>query len=322
LAIPTLKALRELNPNDADVVVHLADTYLAAGSSEKAINLLKTQLASNGGISDERKVNIALAAALHKNGSKPEAQEIFDLLYQSAPDDPTPLLAHAQLLKDDKLWSQLSQMVSNWCQNHPEDTHTPFTIANDLALTESSQAKKTAEDLLRRILDRHPNSLPAMNTLAMLLQRTGRPAESATLYQRILTLQPDNLIAINNLAWILCEEQGKYQQALELAQRGLRTAPNYIDLIDTRGVAYYKLGQYDKAIADFTRCLKLYPGGTPAAVASYLHLGKASVRLGQKDRAVESLKKALELDIKIGSLSPTDVAETRRLLEELSQEEA
>jgi tetratricopeptide (TPR) repeat protein len=156
----------------------------------------------------------------------------------------------------------------------------------------------------------------------MLLQRTGRPAESATLYQWILILQPDNVIATNNLAWILCEEQGKYQQALELAQRGLEKAPDYIDLIDTRGITYYRLGEFNKAIQDFTRCLKLYPDGTPSAVASYFHLGKASVRLGQKDRAAESLKKALELNIKIGGLSPTDVAETRRLLEELSQEEA
>ncbi|GAG21967.1 unnamed protein product, partial [marine sediment metagenome] len=236
LAIPTLKALREFDPNDADVVLRLANTYIAADQPQKAVNLLKTQLVSCSGTSDERKVRIALAVALHKSGNKPKSQEIFDLLYQSVPNDPSPLLAQVRLLKDDKLWSQLSQMVSNWCQNHPEDTHTLLTIANNLAAAESSQAQKTAEDLLHRILVHDLNSLPAMNTLAMLLQITGRFEESTVLYQRVLELEPDNVIAINNLAWIMCEKQGKYQQALELAQQGLRTAPNYIDLIDTRGV--------------------------------------------------------------------------------------
>ena len=319
LAIPTIKALRELDPNDADVVVYLADAYLAVDQVQKAVNLLKTQLVSCSGTPDERKINIALAVALHKNDSKPEAQEIFNSLYQSAPDDPGSLLAQARLLKDEKLWGELTQKVIHWCQNHPKDTRTPIAIAGDMAATENSQAKKTAENILRMILENDSDCIEAMSALAMLLQITGRSAESTPLYQKILALQPDNVIAINNLAWIICEEHGKYQQALELAQRGLRIAPNYIDLIDTRGVVYYKLGQHDKAIQDFTRCLEMYPDGTPAAAASYLHLGRALASLGQKDEAIESLKKTLELNTKNGGLSAADFAEAQRLLEELSQ---
>jgi tetratricopeptide (TPR) repeat protein len=319
LAIPTLKALRELDPNDADIVVHLANIYLAANQIQEAVNLLKAQLAFCSGTPDERKINIALAVALHKNDSKPEAQEIFNSLYQSEPNDPAPLLAQARLLKDDQLWNQLIQMVSHWCQNHPEDTRTPIAIAGDLAATENSQAKKTSEDILRMMLENDSDCIEAMGVLAMLLQATGRPAESAILYQQILALQPDDVIAINNLAWILCEENSKYQQALELVQRGLRIAPDYIDLIDTRGVVYYKLGQYDKAIQDFTRCLEMYPDGTPAATASYLHLGRALAGIRQKDKAIENLKKTLELNTKTGGLSAADFADAQRLLEELSQ---
>jgi tetratricopeptide (TPR) repeat protein len=319
LAIPTLKALRELDPNDADVAMDLANTYLAANQFQEAVNLLKTQLASSRGTPDERKINIALAVALHKSGSKPDAQEIFNTLYQSAPDDPAPLLAQARLLKNDQLWNQLIQMVSHWCQNHPQDTRTPIAVASELAATENSEAKKTSEDILRTILENDSHCIEAMSALAMLLQTTGRSVESATLYQRILAIQPDNVITINNLAWILCEEHSKYQEALELVQRGLKIAPDYIDLIDTRGVVYYKLGQCDKAIQDFTRCLEMYPDGTPAATVSYLHLGRALASLRQKDKAIENLKKTLELNTKTGGLSAADFADAQRLLEELSQ---
>ena len=319
LAIPTLKFLCELYPNDVNSAVLLASTYVAASAPEKAVNLLKTQLASCSGTPDERKVNIVLAQALHKNGNKTDAQKIFDSLYQSAPDDPAPLLAQVRLLRDDKLWSELNQMVSDWCQNHPEDSRTPITIAGNLAATEDTQAQKVAEDLLRKILANDPDSLPAMNALAMLLQMTGRSAESAALYERIIELQPDNVIAINNLAWTLCEEQDKHQQAFDLAQRGLKIAPNYVDLIDTRGVAYYRLGQFDKAVQNFTNCLKLYPKGTPAIAATYFHLGRALAKLGQKEEAIEKLNKALELNAETGDLSATDAAETQRLIEELLQ---
>jgi tetratricopeptide (TPR) repeat protein len=320
LAIPTLKALLELNPANTDVVIYLANTYIAAEQSQKAVDLLKGQLASSNSNADERKIHISLAKALHKSGAKAQAKAKFDSLQLSDPNDPDVLLAQVLLLKDDQAWEQISQMVLHWCRNHPDDADTPHIIASDLAADQSSQPKKIAEELLRSILQRDHDSTPAMNTLAKLLLMTGRLTEAATLFQRILELQPDNVVAINNLAWILCEEHGKHQQALELAQRGLKIAPDYVDLIDTRGVLYDKLGQYDKAIKDFIKCLELYPDAAPARVASYLHLGKALAKLGRKDEAVESLRKSIELNIEIGGLSEVDHADAQHLVKKLLKE--
>lgn len=319
LAIPTIKALRELYPNDTDVVVYLANTYLAADQSQKAVELLRTQLAACSGTGDERKIRTCLAAALYKNGSKAEAQQQFHSLHQSAPDDPGPLLAQARLLQEDRLWSQLNQIVLQWCQNHSEDSHTPITIAGDLAVANHSEAKKTSENILRMVLENHSDSTEAMTALAMLLHIGGRFTESAALYQQTLELQPNNVIAINNLAWILCKEQGECQQALELVCRGLEIAPEYIDLIDTRGVAYYQLGEFERAANDFIRCLKLYPNGTPSATVSYLHLGKSLAKLGQNGEAAENIEKALELNTKIGGLSAAESTEAQFLLKELSK---
>jgi tetratricopeptide (TPR) repeat protein len=320
LAIPTLKVLCEVEPNDVDNTVLLARTYLTAGESVKAVDLLKTKLAScSSGTDDELKLNTVLAQALHRNGKKADAQKILDSLFQSAPNDPRPLFAQVVLLKNDKLWNQLNQKVLDWCRNNPADSRTPIMIAEDLASIGNDQANKIAEDLIKQVLDNEPNSLPAKKALAVLLQMIGRFEESTALYKQIIAIQSDNLIVINNLAWVLCEEQHKYQEALELAQRGLKIAPQYIDLIDTRGVVYYRLGQCDKAAQDFTRCLKLYPKRTPGTSATYLHLARALIGLGQKSEAVENLNKALELNNEIGGLSAADAAETKRLLEELAR---
>lgn len=319
LGISTLKGLYELDPNDVDVAVFLARTYIAAGSPEKAVSLLRKQL-NMCDVSTERRCKIALAFALYKNGEQTDAQKEFNALYESEPNDPGPLFAQVKLLKEDGLWSQLSQKVDDWFQSHPEDTRTPITVVNNLAAAKSTEAEKVAEDLLHRVLERHPNFPPALMRLAMLSQITGRSEESAALYQKILEVQPDNVVAINNLAWIMCEEQGKYRKALELAQRGLEISPDYIDLIDTRGVVYYRLGEFEKAVHNFTRCVKLYPLRMPASAASYFHLGRVLAKLEQGQDAVENLNKALQLNTTIGGLSATDISEAQSLLEELLQE--
>jgi tetratricopeptide (TPR) repeat protein len=228
-------------------------------------------------------------------------------------------LAQVQLLKEDKDWAKLNEKVVNWCDNHPKDSRTPTAIARDLMLLEDSQAKKISEDILRIIMKNDSKCAEAISVLAILLQITGRDEESATLYQRLLELEPDNIIAINNLAWIVCEVQGKHQEALELAQRGLKIAPNYYDLIDTRGVIYYRLGEFDKAARDFNECIKLYPGVSSASIGTRFYLARALAKLGRNGKAIQYLTEALKLNSQIGGLSTADLSEAQRLLNQLKE---
>ncbi|MHC4507468.1 MAG: tetratricopeptide repeat protein [Planctomycetota bacterium] len=319
LAIPTLRVLHEANPGDVEVAILLANTYIKAGEPKKAMNLLKKALAA----CDERsgrRCRIALAVAQYKNGQKGRAQREFDALLESEPNDPAPLLAQAQVLRDDQLWDVLSRRVLDWYHEHPEDSRTVVGVAQNLSASADSRGKKVAEDLLRTVLRDSPDSTEAISVLAiLLLEVPGRSAESVELYQRLLELEPGNVIAMNNLAWMMSAEQGKHAEALELAQKGLTIAPNYIDLIDTRGVVYYRLGEYEKAIQDFTNCMDLYPGTTPATVATRFHLAKALAQVGQRSRAIGELNRALDLESRIGGLSTADLADAQRLLRQLQE---
>jgi tetratricopeptide (TPR) repeat protein len=319
LAIPTLRVLHEANPGDVEVAILLANTYIKAGEPKKAMNLLKKALAA----CDERsgrRCRIALAVAQYKNGQKGRAQREFDALLESEPNDPAPLLAQAQVLRDDQLWDVLSRRVLDWYHEHPEDSRTVVGVARNLSASADSRGKKVAEDLLRTVLRDSPDSTEAISVLAiLLLEVPGRSAESVELYQRLLELEPGNVIAMNNLAWMMSAEQGKHAEALALAQKGLTIAPNYIDLIDTRGVVYYRLGEYEKAIQDFTNCMDLYPGTTPATVATRFHLAKALAQVGQRSRAIGELNRALDLESRIGGLSTADLADAQRLLRQLQE---
>jgi tetratricopeptide (TPR) repeat protein len=134
-----------------------------------------------------------------------------------------------------------------------------------------------------------------------------------------MSIDPNQVVVLNNLAWILCEDQNQCQKALELAERGLAKEPNYIDLLDTRGIAHYRLGRFERAVEDFNRCVTLYPAGKSLLTSSYFHLARALEKLGQTSQAVDNLKKALDLNNSAGGLTASDSIEARQLLEKLSE---
>jgi tetratricopeptide (TPR) repeat protein len=313
LAVPTLKVLCDLNPDNIEAVTFLVNTYITTNEPGKAVSFLQNIL-SKCKSSNTRTYNISLAAALYKAGSKTDAQTKLNSLMEENPNDPAPFLAQIYLLKDDKVWDELKNKALEWYGKHPENSHIPAVIAGSLISTESEKAKSIAEEIFREILKNNSNNSEALYSLAILLSTSGRSQEAADLYRKLLDVEPDNIVAINNLAWIMCENLGQPQQALDLAQKGLALNPDYTDLIDTRGMVYYRLGKFDKAVQDFKKCIELYLESSPQSVASKFHLAKAYIGLKENAKAIEYLKAVLDSDNKKASLTPEELIEAQNLL--------
>jgi tetratricopeptide (TPR) repeat protein len=319
LASWTLGSLEQLYPDDVDVAISLAKLYGKSGQIDDAMELLERHIGRWTDTYSRTRLRIALAEILYENGQKEDALNQFSQLYQSGTGSSTVFLAEMSLLESSAEWAEVLKRTRQRLESQPQDTSTLVTLAKRLASYKNNEAMNTAETLLWMLLEKYPHSVEALGTLAVLEQVKGLYRESATLYQQVLVLEPANLVALNNLAWILCERQNEYEQALELVQRGLEMEPDYVDMIDTRGVIFHRLGQYDKAVADFKKCLELYPDGTPSAVTTYMHLGRSLAELGQSDKASEALRQALDLNTVIGGLTSEDLTDIQRLLGSLSK---
>lgn len=74
--------------------------------------------------------------------------------------------------------------------------------------------------------------------------------------------------------------QGAYEEALQVLSMGLRLDPSKAETFFSRGGINYMLGKYDQAVQDYTYVLKLRPA------ADVLNArGAAYLKLGEKEKA-------------------------------------
>ena len=134
--------------------------------------------------------------------------------------------------------------------------------------------------------------------------------QAKAMYQQALAISPNNALASNNLAYLILEQGGNVDVAMNMAQTARRAMPNSPNFADTLGWAYYHKGIYQSAINQFQEALKLNDknGGSDDPVVHY-HLGLAYQKANQMVLARQQLEKAAKL--------APDNADVRKALAEL-----
>ena len=318
IAINILETLRKTDPNDIESALYLVYTFVDSRQYDKALNILN-EISNNAADADMSKIKIAFAVTLHESGFPQQAQQIFRLLYDQKSDDPAIMIAQVRILKKDSNYYQIVHVTADWLQNHPQDTPIANEIAKELARSNDQASREAAEKIFNVIVNTEYDSVDAISSLAMLHHASGRFGKAVRLYERVLMLDPDRLDALNNMAWVLCENLNQYEQALELAAKGLQTDPEYADLIDTAAVAKYRLNRHYDAIEDFNRCIRLYQPDTAGIVNAYFHLARAYYKLQRNNDARLYLNRALQDNEKINALTPQDINEAKAILNKISK---
>ena len=168
---------------------------------------------------------------------------------------------------------------------------------------------KTAREL-------DPQNVQIVIELAALSEAAGRKTEAMENYEAVLRLDQDQPGAKNNLAWLLADNSqaspAELDRALQLAQDAKNAMPNDPSVADTLGWVMYKKGIPSAAIALFRESIDGYTEGNPLRGTVRYHLANAYEKNGERDRAVQELKRALEEN---STFAERDAAE--KLLKEL-----
>ncbi|MFN2143764.1 MAG: tetratricopeptide repeat protein, partial [Anaerolineales bacterium] len=142
-----------------------------------------------------------------------------------------------------------------------------------------------------------PSSVQAVNNLGLAYFQLQRYQDAEACYKQAVKLAPDDPLAIERLAQI-CERIGKIKEAAEYS-------------MDAAEI-YLKMKDVDKAIINWSRVTLLLPehlkahsrlalvlerlGQTAQAVEEYLATAALLQDIGQVNKAVQTVEKALQLD--------------------------
>jgi tetratricopeptide (TPR) repeat protein len=177
-----------------------------------------------------------------------------------------------------------------------------------------------SERSLKRAVALNPDYMPAYQAMAWLMSARGQYAEAVTAARRALQLDPVNTARYLELAWVLALS-GRHNHALHEVERALQLNPQSFEAYLMKGWACELIGQPDAAFAAYRDALRL--SGVPdeslrrievvyrtEGLAGYyrgwLNRGGGGmpmsdtwraqlyVRVGELDRAIESLERAYE----------------------------
>ena len=105
------------------------------------------------------------------------------------------------------------------------------------------------------------------------LMREGHDAHDRGLYTQAITHYNDaiNILRINNLAADIV---------------------HWYQLYEGRGLAHYKIREYENVLSDFNECIRMLPEGNPA----YYHRGLCPKEKGNQDLAINDFTKSLKIN--------------------------
>ncbi|MEI7444916.1 MAG: tetratricopeptide repeat protein [Burkholderiales bacterium] len=132
--------------------------------------------------------------------------------------------------------------------------------------------------------------LAALLSRSIDAHRAGRLDEARRGYETVLAYRPDSLDALNNLA-LVCKQAGEHRTALALFDRALATDAPGPSIHVNRGNLLAAMGRAPDAIAAYDRAIALYPD----AAGPHYARGCALRNVERLDDALASLGRAIEL---------------------------
>lgn len=314
-ALELAKSTAALAPDDFNVMSALGRSHAAAGQTDRArttfANMSKLAGFKVEQLEQTARLQLAVGdqdgAALSLNkalGDQPNAIEANSLMAKlelrkgqtAQAQDRVKRLAAAnprsapaqRTLGDISMASgQTSQAVQAYRAALQADDSAEHALRYQESLRASGsppQALSFLEDWSRR----HPQAATVKLALGEAQLHAGQLAKARTTYEAYVKQHGDHAIALNNLANVLMKQGDA--NALAMAERAYKLAPNAAPVNDTLGWLLLQKGEAERAL----RHLREARSRTPNDPEIHYHLAAALHRAGRTAEAIKELNLALE----------------------------
>lgn len=157
----------------------------------------------------------------------------------------------------------------------------------------------------------------ARSLCGMSLFKLGRYGEALEVIDSALEIKPDSPTEWSNKGFVL-SAMGRNEEALEAFEKALSLDPESLKILTSKGIVYFRMGLPDKALETFDRALATEPKQAsdwackvprfsffsrnkapimkPDNAETWYWKGNVLLELGEKEKALEAFKMALESD--------------------------
>ncbi|HEY1057363.1 MAG TPA: tetratricopeptide repeat protein [Limnobacter sp.] len=183
-----------------------------------------------------------------------------------------------------------------------EDLAVRLTLAKS-QLAESRKMPEQAVAELENSLKTYPNQPDLLYERAMVAERQNDLNTVETYLNALIKVRPDNPHGYNALGYTLAERNVRLPEALKLISKAVELAPNDPFILDSLGWVHYRMGNLDKAVETLRKAYALRPDEEIGA-----HLIEVLSKNGEQDEARklgDSLKQRFPNSDKLGRLLQT-----------------
>jgi protein O-GlcNAc transferase len=142
----------------------------------------------------------------------------------------------------------------------------------------------------RRAITLQPDHMPALNNLALALQKANCPGDAITALRQVVALRPDLPAQQAALAYAL-HKTGRLSEAIETYRRALLLSPDDTKTLSNLGYALCECARAEEALAVFNKLLSLRPNDADA----HKQMAEALLMLDHPSQAVAACQRAIHL---------------------------
>jgi tetratricopeptide (TPR) repeat protein len=155
-----------------------------------------------------------------------------------------------------------------------------IVIQTQASLLAKAKRDKDAFDLLENAVKNLPNTPELVYDYALAAERVNKMDIMERELRKTIASKPDFAAAYNALGYSFADRNINLDEAVTLIEKALKLSPNDHYMLDSLGWAYYRKGQFDKAIKYLEQAYKVNQDPEIAA-----HLGEVLWQKGRHDEA-------------------------------------
>ncbi len=170
------------------------------------------------------------------------------------------------------------------------------------ATKQFADAAKAYDVAVARLGQVRPEDWSVFYFRGIALERSNQWPLAEKDFKKALQLQPDHPYVLNYLGYTWVDRGEHLQEAIKMLQKAVEQKPEDGFIVDSLAWAYYRLGQYDKAVVYQEKAVSLEPGDSVLND----HLGDIYWKLGRHNEARFQWQRALAFKPDADRIAPIE----------------